>query len=683
MKLPPSNLKTDFLPFVGGLDVVTPPLSVPQGYCRAAQNFEIDINGGYARILGYERFNGKPSPSDARYAVLNTTLTAPVAVGALVTDESGAAVGRVIAIEPKRLVLAKVAGTFATGDLKIGTTKIGTCIGPQIVDGAGSASLGAEYQFQAANAVRTDISSVPGSGAILGVHIYSDVLYAWRNNAGGTAAGMYRASSTGWQAVPLGREIAFTSGGATEVVVGDTIIGATSGATAILTRVILDSGSWLAGDAIGRFIFASQTGNFASENINVGGVNLATVAGNSSAIAFSIPGGRFTCVNENFGGGASTKRMYGTDGKNRGFEFDGATLVPINTGMNPDAPEHCIAHRSHLFFSFDGSVQHSSPGQPYNWNPILGAAELGMGDRVTGFASQPGSEAGAALTIFTRNKISTLYGTSVSDWNLVDFKDEAGALPFSIQRIGNTVMMDDRGVTSLATAQTFGNFSDATISQRIQTFLIDKRIKITDSCVARNKNQYRLFFSDRYALFATIMNKKLLGFMPVLFQHAVRCVASGELLDGTEAIYFGSDDGMVYQMERGASFDGAEIDASFSLAFASLKSPRINKHFKRGIFEVTGDGYAEFEFSYELGYGLADVAQPDSTNMTTNFSAPMWDSFTWDSFFWDGKTLSPSVCDMTGSGENISIKIRSKSSYFAPIRFGGALIDYTPRMKLR
>jgi hypothetical protein len=397
----------------------------------------------------------------------------------------------------------------------------------------------------------------------------------------------------------------------------------------------------------------------------------------------SVPNGRFECLNENFGGGVNTTRMYGCDGKNRGFEFDGTVFVPIRTGMASDAPEHIFAHKNHLFFSFLGSVQHSGPGTPYIWTVVLGAGELAMGDTVTAFKDLPGSESGGALAIFTRNKIAVLYGSSSSNWNLVTYKQEAGALAYSVQNISGTVMFDDRGITSLTASQAFGNFADATLSQRIQTWLKDKRSKVTGSCIARDKNQYRLFFSDRYAAFATFSNRKLLGMMPVLLAHTVRCICSAELSDGSEAIYFGSDDGFVFQMEKGTSFDGEPIEAYLEFAFDHLKSPRLNKRFRGAALEISGTGYAEFGFSYELGYGATEISQPGSTTVATDFAPVYWDAFAWDAFVWDGKSLLPSVCDMDGTAENVSIKIRSNSDYFAPLKFSGALVDYSPRRRLR
>lgn len=76
--------------------------------------------------------------------------------------------------------------------------------------------------------------------------------------------------------------IPFSSGGTNEVVAGDTIVGATSGATAVVAQVFLASGTWAGGDAAGFFLTYEDAivGTFGSENVYVsgdGGTNDATV----------------------------------------------------------------------------------------------------------------------------------------------------------------------------------------------------------------------------------------------------------------------------------------------------------------------------------------------------------------------------------------------------------------------
>lgn len=61
--------------------------------------------------------------------------------------------------------------------------------------------------------------------------------------------------------------LAFTTG-ATEIYVGDTIVGETGAATAWVEKVVVTSGSWRAGDAAGVLFLTSVSGTFEAENLS-------------------------------------------------------------------------------------------------------------------------------------------------------------------------------------------------------------------------------------------------------------------------------------------------------------------------------------------------------------------------------------------------------------------------------
>ncbi len=680
--------RTEFIRFNGGLDTETPRWEVQPGFLKESQNFEIGINGGYIDIQGYERFDGQDSPSDAIYGILEVTISGEFSVGDDITQQVSGATAEVVAVvsseTPNYLVLTKITGTFdSSNDLEVSASVEGTAVSTVSLSSGSTPKLNAQYKNLAADAYRADIGEVPGAGNILGIVHYNDVLYAFRNNSGSTAADLYKSTSSGWTQVALGRELSFTSGGTTEITEGDTITGATSGCTAVITRVVLESGSWSGGDAEGRLIFASQSTTFQPENLDVGASsNVATISGDSDAITLT-PSGRFEFIIHNFGGLSGEARVYGCDGVNRGFEFDGSVFVPIDTGMTIDTPAHVAAHKNHLFFSFSGSVQHSGTGYPYIWSPIFGAAELATGDTITGFLSEPGAQGGATLGIYNRNTIHMLYGSSSSDWQLVKYRDEIGAYAHTIQQFGTTMFLDDRGVTSLRTAQEFGNFAHATLSKHIQTTVNAKKTLASASCISREKSQYRLFFSDGSGLFITTDGQKISGFMPVSFDDPVMCAHSAEDSSGNEKMFFGSSNGYVYQMDKGTSFDGENKESFLIFHFNFSKALRYIKKYHDVTFETYGTGYSEFSFSYELGYASTLVPQPDAVTHELSFSSVFWDSFVWDQFVWDGVSLSPSTLKLNGSAENISLIIKKNSDYFERNNFNGAHMRFSVRRLLR
>ena len=81
-------VKHEFFELKGGLDLMTPQIGVKNGKCIDAQNFEPEIEGGYRRIDGFERYSGLTSPSAATYYIITITLTGSIAVGDTITGLS-------------------------------------------------------------------------------------------------------------------------------------------------------------------------------------------------------------------------------------------------------------------------------------------------------------------------------------------------------------------------------------------------------------------------------------------------------------------------------------------------------------------------------------------------------------------------------------------------------------------
>lgn len=679
--IPFAQHEHDSFQFKGGLDLVTPRFQVTPGAARQAQNFECDVEGGYVMSIGYERFDGQPKPSDASYYILAAAITGAFAVGNTLTGATSAATGKIISSATGYFVLTKVTGTFVAGEnLNVGGPTIAVCSAGAVISGASTAKLSAQYTNLAADVYRADITTVPGSGSVLGVWEYNGSKYAFRNNAGGTACVMFKSSVAGWVAVTLTKEISFTAGGGN---IADGQVLTKGAVTATIQRVVVQTGTLGAGTAAGRLIITTVVGGpFTAGAATTSGGGTLTLSGAETQITL-LPSGRFEFDNVNFGGSTSTKRMYGCDGANRMFEFDGTVFVPIVTGMSPDTPKYLRGHKNHLFAAFKSSAQHSGIGLPYQWTAVTGAAELALGDDITGFMPQPGAQDTGAMAITTRNKIAILYGTSSTTWNLVTYQEEVGAFNYTVQHVGFTLMLDDRGITTLATSQAFGNFAHGSISNRIKPLLNEKKTRAIASMVVREKDQYRLFFNDKTGVYATFKGDKMLGIMPILLAHTMTCCCSREVQDGTEEIFFGTDDGYVMQMERGTSHDGDEIAYRLDAQFNASKSLRQLKRYRAAILDVSGPGYCEFSTSYDMAWANANVPQGDSQTLTRESLPDAWDTGSWDVGFWDGETLTPSEMELSGTAENISIKFSAQSDYISPLKLSGVIYRFTQRRSLR
>lgn len=677
-------VRYDLVKLAGGWDMITPTLSLGAGVVRDALNFECAPTGGYSRIGGYERYDGRAKPSDATYDIIQvTSFTNTPTVGQTLTGNTSGATGTIAAVAADYMVVTQITGAFSTTEVvKVGATTIGTATP---LTATITAKQYAQYQNAAADIYRALITAVPGSGPIRGVVGMVvggvDKLYAFRDNAGGTGTDIYVASTSGWTKVNYKYEISFTAGGTVTPAAGETIT--QGGNTATLRRVVDSSGTWAGSTAAGRLIIDAPTpGSFTAGAATLSGGATITLSGAESAITVS-PGGRYEFHVENMYGSSSTIRAYGCDGVNRGFEFDGTTYVPINAGSASNIPTHVVVHKNHLMFSVGSSLFYTGAGTPFRFLAVDGGGEIATGDDITGFLIQPGAQTTGALAVYGRSNTAILYGTGASDWNFVQFNTGAGGIAFTGQNMSQSYVLDNRGVTSMAATLNYGNFEQATLTNNIKPFIQIERSKVAASVVMREKSQYRLFFNDGYGVYLTIVNGKMLGSMPVLFPNIVSCTWGSDLTTGNEAVYFGDTDGYVHQLDVGSSFDGADIDAFFTLNWNPIGSARILKRFRHASIEMQGSYYAEIGFGYQLGYGTTELGQPASVTYASGFAGATWDNFTWDNFTWDGRTLYPTEVGVNGTAENMQVTITSGGDYIYPFTVNSIINHYTPRRGMR
>lgn len=391
-----------------------------------------------------------------------------------------------------------------------------------------------------------------------------------------------------------------------------------------------------------------------------------------------FPGGKYEFINHNFQGATYLQNMYGVDGVNKGFFFDGATFTQVTTGMVADAPTHLIAHKFHLFYVFPGgSVQHSSPGDPTAWSPILGAAELALGQDSTGFLGLPGQ----ALAIYARNATFILKGSGVADWELDTFDEEAGAAEWSLQRFKYPLVLDDRGITNLQAVQDFGDFRAKTLSQKFQKVIDQLKPLLVTSLRVRTKDHYRLFFSDGRILTIGVDGTKIIGALISNYGLNIVTAVSVENLAGKEILLGGSDNGYVYRLDSGNNFDGEQVDAWIRPVFNHFKTPENKKRFFKSVLEIDAPDEVTLQFIPEFDYSNPDLPSAVEGSMDANGSGGIWgESGTiWGEFEWGGQLVSTAEGYIDGTGSNLSLFIRSMLTYEAPYTIQGTTIHYSVR----
>jgi len=480
--------------------------------------------------------------------------------------------------------------------------------------------------------------------------------------------------------------------GTVEIKEDDVITGVTSGKTATVKSVLLSSGSWDGDDAVGYLSISGNTGTWTDgEKIQVGGNNRADVNGASQPSSRGLakangtqyaqtlsPGGKYEFVTYNFKGNSAALSMYGVSTVDNGFSYDGTAFIKIQTGMETDTPQHVIAHKKHLFFSFPGaSVQHSSIAKPLQWSPITGAAEITLGDEVSGFSI----EVKEVMSIFTRNDTYMLYGSSSADWNLTRFHTGTGAIPYTMQKMDQTFFLDDRGITSIFTVQYYGDFQSSVASGKIDPYIQKKKDNAVLSLRVRGKNQYRLFFDDKTGLAMTYMNRENVGIMPFTLSHQLSCCASGEDSNGFEVLYGGFDDGYVRRIDSGTSFDGLTVDSFIRTSYHNYGSPQVKKRFREIGLELNADTSTTLSVYPTFDYGgtFSPRSSPSATEYSVSVTSDAWNEDDLFNYSTGVTVVASERVKINGVGTNMGMIIKNSSIYDKPITLQGVVVDYSTR----
>jgi hypothetical protein len=696
-----------YYPLSGGLDQESPAIAVPPGRCIAVLNHEA-FSRGYQRTQGFERFDGQPRPSEATYSVVTfTDGEIEFEVGDVITGLTSGATATVLAAPvltagswvgddaEGRMALHLITGVFVTGEsLQVGGMTYAVCDAPPIEGDGTEDAENLAYMVAAREYRRALIQPVPGSGAVRGVVWYDGKLSAWRDNVGATAGILHHSTAAGWDAPDLGTLLRYSGGGVSEIVddetvvyeieAGDTITGTSSGATATVRTIVTDAGTdWATSDAAGTMVLDDVVGVFEDgERLDTATTELiATVEGVLIAPTFPA-GGRYEFDIFNFYGTVGFERAYGANGVGQAFEYDGDSIIPISTGMPDDRPFLVAAHKNHLFLGFpQGSLQHSDLGEPRSFTAVLGAAELGMGHELTGIIPN----ASATLLITTETSLAVLTGNDSSDWLLETLNEDAGAKRFSQQRIGQIVYLDERGVRSVSSTQTWGNFRVGTYTSLIQRELEAKRkngATVAGSCVVKGKDQYLLFFSDGTGISIYFGRKNP---EPMLFEYPF-VVSAGPWVaevDGFERVFVGATDGYVYELNMGTSFDGEEIEAFIQFPFGHQGAPRLLKRYHKAILEMIAGPDTSLAVVAQFDYGGAYQPYAHSEVFGIDGGGGLWGISSWAEFQWDSPTTAQAEAYLQGAGVNMSLVAFSASATMDSYALQGVTIMFSQRGQKR
>ena len=684
--------ESEYIPIAGGLEEDAAGMVIKPGRMYSVRNWESIFGVQGARtIQGYERFDGRSKPSECNYAILPfDTGSSAIVAGDTITDGAVAS-ATVVSVTLSTgswaggdaagtLLLVGLSGEWENNDL----IRVGGVTYALAADDIEVGSVGYSGHVAALTAAREYLRALiqkpTGEGAILGVAVFDEVVYCVRNIVGSGSATLWKSSASGWVSVRTGLqpsasyefEVANFSGSSTET----TLFGVSGkGRLFSLTR----DGTFTYADPI----YGSEALSTSNVTIGVGAKTFTSatasrnwVAGDAITIwqqtnAANYMNGTVTAYNSGTGQLDVNVTSVGGSGTINNWE--------IGLTDYSDKPFLVDSFKDHLFLAYPyGQLQSSDLGSPMTYTTT--AALFGIGAEITGLTSLRGE----LLGVFARNLIKKLAGSSSLDWEMRDHTTDTGAFSGSVQdNTGNAIFLDDKGLTTLQATQNFGDFEPAIMSKNVRTTLNAKMTQVVGSRMAKETNQYRLYFSDGMALRCSIMSgnpvltPKDVSFSISQYDHVPTCFAAGIMSDGREHKFMGTSDGYVMEEDAGTSFDGVAIVYSLFLPYNHYKTPNVEKHFHKMCAEYLSTDFVTVNFRQLFNYDDGLYSHGGTQDMDIDAIGGSFDLDALDTVQMDRARVVQVDADLDGRGSNMALIIFFESDFVRPVTLQGLLVYFS------
>lgn len=395
------------------------------------------------------------------------------------------------------------------------------------------------------------------------------------------------------------------------------------------------------------------------------------------------PGGRYQFVRANFVAAASGVKLYGVDGANKPFMFDGTTFTQLSTPASPQQPTTIAEYQDHLFLGFAaGSVLHSKIGSPNVWDGASGAGEIGFGDTVTGLVTTLG-----ALVVLCSGSLHIITGRTIDSFEKQTVSNTSGAFRFTGAEISDVVFQNNVGIGSLQRTQNFGGFNAGTISAEVEPLLTYYRSRINAAVPVRRKNQIRFFCDDGNGITLTLKQnvregESAYGYTTFKHPFVVVCADSGGASDGRDILYAGADNGFVYRLDAGRNADGAELEAAVRLVFHG-GGPRQRRRYLRANVHVVSEERSTLTIKRDFDFASpSQIAQSPSVQLYQVggdfFGAA---SARFGRTVWGGKTTSDKMIPIAGVGYTVSLLFHTKHDFELPHSVQAVMLDEVARKR--
>jgi len=588
----PTTRETFPVEFKGGLVTNISPLqqgiNMP-GSAITLKNFEPSIVGGYRRILGFSKFAAAKIPPYGLAVVDGASQTGTT------------------------LTIARTHTTPVAGDTFTVTGITGTYTISGLSFDAGNnrttLTLGSSLASSPANGAALTFITYDTAYRTQGMEVFGDDVIVALNSD------IYKTS---------GGDVAFTKVNVPSY--GTVLVNSGSGVAEDATSLPVDG--LTVAPQIGDMFTVAGVDKVYTVTADAGGTGAQTLvispgldsaAANNAVVTFISlnreGAGRTRFSEYNFSG---TRKVAIVDGANPPALYDGTTFVEL-TGAPSSAisATHVTNFKKHMFYGKADIVTFTGPLLDNDFTSGNGGGSFRVGGSVTGLI--PFRE---SLIVFTDRTIQQVSGSTLSDFAIKPISEDIGCIDGdTIQEIGGDIMfLTADGLRLLGATDRIGDFGLGIVSKAIQSTLGDfiQSASLFTSLTVRAKSQYRLFAFNPEQVGAAAKGIIATQFAPEggeAFSFAeIRGMevfsASSKMVGSKEVIVFSGNNGLIYKMEDGNSFDGGNISAEYLSPYLPINDPRVRKTVYKANLFTDPQGAVNFIFNLKFDFDELNSVQP-------------------------------------------------------------------------
>jgi hypothetical protein len=580
--------------FRGGLLSNLSPLqhgTQAPGTARILRNFEPSTEGGYTRILGYDKYTDVVIPTYGDVKVHGGSQTGTtLIVGNLFFEP----------LEGESFTIAGVTGTYtiATGGVSYSST-------------TKRATLTLTTSLNSSPADKANVTFTTNRGLTRGIAAWDNYVIAVRNN------NMYSTTGTTWTKINV------PSYG-TVLVNGGSQTGGTLAVDGLTNVPQIGDTFTIAGVNLIYTVSTVPTVSSGGATVSIS-PNLNSSPADNAVVTF-LTANRVSTNKNRFAKYriGTIEKIAGVDGSNYPFIWNGTTYNQLNTAPSDVlGASHIAFFKNQLFFGKGDVITFTAPYTDSDFNTANGAGNISVGAEITGLISFRDQ-----LIIFCEDSIFKLVGNTLADFVLQPITKDIGCVDRdTIQEVGGDVMfLGPDGLRLLSATDRIGDFNLAVVSKSIQKEVTDVIKSNTSfaSVVVKKKSQYRLFGYNENTSAENangVLGTQLADTQGTSFGWAETrgfkaYVADENYRNRTEIIVFANADGYAYEMESGNSFDGANIQATFSTPFVPVVDPRLRKTFYKLFLYTDPQGSVSIDVNLKLDFDDEGVIQPDTISLS-------------------------------------------------------------------